>query len=278
MQKFFSEMLPFLHFRKICGILVAVAVMHYGHIKRSEGSFVAHLFAKKRFSAVILAGGSSSRMGGVSKQHQRLLGTPVAIYTLRAFESCSECEEIIVVSKADECPLFEEYRSEYGLKKLKTVLPGGKTRQESAFIGMKAIGEKISYIAIHDAARCLITPQQIGKVFTAATRTDAATAACPATDTVKFVSSAMKTETEGQPDRSKLWNMQTPQIFYADLYRAAAYTAAEKGFAATDDCSLLENVGFGCTVVDCGRENIKITTPIDLVLAEAILKARQKGE
>ena len=72
--------------------------------------------------------------------------------------------------------------------------------------------------------------------------------------------------------------MQTPQIFYADLYRAAAYTAAEKNFSATDDCSLLENVGFGCTVVDCGRENIKITTPIDLILAEAILSARQKGE
>lgn len=239
---------------------------------------MSHFFAKKQFSAVVLAGGSSSRMGGVSKQHQRLLGTPVAVYTLKAFENCPRCTEIIVVSKADECPLFESYKKEYGFEKLKCVLPGGSSRQESAFIGMKAIDEKIAYIAIHDAARCLITSEQIEQVFTAATRTDAATAACPATDTVKFVSSAMKTETEGQPDRSKLWNMQTPQIFYADLYRAAAYTAAEKGFAATDDCSLLENVGFGCTVVDCGRENIKITTPIDLVLAEAILKARQKGE
>ena len=239
---------------------------------------MTHLFAKKQFSAVVLAGGSSSRMGGISKQHQRLLGTPVAVYTLRSFEHCPECTEIIVVSKADECPLFEEYRTEYGFSKLKCVLPGGKSRQESAFIGMKAIDEKSSYIAIHDAARCLITSEQISKVFAAAYRTDAATAACPATDTVKFVSSSMKTETEGQPDRSRLWNMQTPQIFYADLYRAAAYTAAEKSFAATDDCSLLESVGFGCTVVDCGRENIKITTPIDLVLAEAILSARQKGE
>lgn len=239
---------------------------------------MAHLFAKKRFSAVILAGGSSTRMGGVSKQHQRLLGTPVAVYTIRAFEACPSCCEIIVVSKADECPLFEEYKKEYGFSKPFKVFPGGATRQESAFIGMKAVAHDSSFIAIHDAARCLIWPDQIEAVFSAAYKTDAATAACPATDTVKFVSSEKKTETTGQPDRSKLWNMQTPQIFYTDLYRAAAYTAREDHFSATDDCSLLEHVGFGCTVVDCGRDNLKITTPIDLIMAEAILKERAKGD
>lgn len=217
-------------------------------------------------------------MGGISKQHQRLLGTPVAVYTIRAFDNCPFCKEIIIVSKEDECPLFEEYKKEYGFKKDLKIYPGGKTRQESAFIGMKALSKDSSYIAIHDAARCLVTTEQIEKVFVAAYRSDAATAACPATDTVKFVSQNQKTETEHQPERARLWNMQTPQIFYADLYRAAAYTAKEQGFSATDDCSLLENVGFGCTVVDCGRENIKITTPVDLILAEAILKERAKGE
>jgi 2-C-methyl-D-erythritol 4-phosphate cytidylyltransferase len=238
---------------------------------------MAHLFAKKKFTAVILAGGSSSRMGGLSKQHLRILGLPVSVHTVRAFEQSRFCSEIIIVSKADECPLFENYRKEYGFTKLTKVLEGGKTRQDSAFIGMKALSEDCSYIAIHDAARCLITPEQIDSVFLTAYRTDAATAACPATDTVKFVSQKGKTETSGQPDRSKLFNMQTPQIFYADLYRAAAYTAKEQGFNATDDCSLLENVGFGCTVVDCGRENIKITTPVDLIIAEAILEERSKG-
>ena len=239
---------------------------------------MAHLFAKKKFTAVILAGGSSTRMGGLSKQHQRLLGLPVAIHTVKAFESSRFCNEIIIVSKADECPLFESYRKEYGLQKVSKILSGGTSRQESAFIGMKALSEDCSYIAIHDAARCLITTEQIDSVFLAAYRTDAATAACPATDTVKFVGKNGKTETNGQPDRSKLFNMQTPQIFYADLYRAAAYTAKEQGFTATDDCSLLENVGFGCLTVDCGRENIKITTPVDLIIAEAILKERAKGE
>ena len=240
---------------------------------------MAHLFAKKKFSAVILAGGSSTRMGGISKQHQRLFGVPVAVYTIREFEKCPYCAEIIVVSKADECPLFEEYRQEYGFKKPFRIFPGGATRQESAFIGMKEVSESSSYIAIHDAARCLIKAEQIEEVFAAAYKTDAATAACPATDTIKFVIGEKKTATSGQPDRSKLWNMQTPQIFYTDLYRAAAYTAKEEGFSATDDCSLLEHVGFGCTVVDCGRENIKITTPIDLVMAEAILKERaEKGD
>ncbi|MBQ8235437.1 MAG: 2-C-methyl-D-erythritol 4-phosphate cytidylyltransferase [Clostridia bacterium] len=238
---------------------------------------MAHLWAKKQFSAMILAGGSSTRMGGISKQQYRLLGVPVAVHTLRAFERCKQCAEIIIVSKADECTLYEQYAKEYGLTKIKCVLPGGSTRQESAFLGLKGVSADSDFIAIHDAARCLITPEQITNVFLTAMRTDCATAACPATDTVKFVSSKGKTETDGQPERSKLWNMQTPQIFYTDLYRAAAYTAREDGFAATDDCSLLEHVGFGCTVVDCGRENIKITTPVDLLLAEAILKEREKG-
>ena len=234
------------------------------------------MFRKKSFSAVILAGGSSTRMGGVSKQQIKICGVPAVVHTLRAFENCPECREIVVVSIADECKLYRAYAEEYGLKKLKKTVFGGATRQESAFIGQKNVDASADYIAIHDAARCLITPEEISRVFREAVKYKCATACRRATDTVKLADKNNKTRTSGQPRREELFCMQTPQIFLADLYRAAAYTAAEEGFTATDDCSLLERAGFGCRLVECSPANIKITTPEDLIIAEALMKEREK--
>ena len=228
---------------------------------------------KNSFSALILAGGMSSRTGGISKQQYLLLDIPVVVRSIMAFEACTACREILVVSRADECPLYAGFKDQYGLKKLIGVVPGGATRQESAFIGMEQLPDA-EYIAIHDAARCLILPEQIEKIFKAAKKYRSAAAACPAVDTVKQVDRAGKTLPGEQLRRDDLRCMQTPQIFYADLYRAAAYTAKEEGFTGTDDCSLLERVGFGVHTVDCGSENMKITSPTDFIIAEAILKQR----
>ncbi len=226
------------------------------------------------FSAVILAGGMSSRTGGVSKQQYLLNGVPVVARTMLSFEHCDFCSEIVVVSRADECTLYDDMCAKYGIKKFTKAVPGGETRQESSFIGMENVSPKASYIAFHDAARCLVTPKQIEKVFDMALRYKCATAACKTVDTVKTVDARGKTALDNQPDRATLYNMQTPQIFYADLYRAAAYVARRDGFKGTDDCSLAEHVGFGVKVVECGCENMKITVPTDFIIAEAILMSR----
>lgn len=231
--------------------------------------------SKKTFSAVILAGGSSTRMGGISKQQALLAGIPVAVRSMLAFENCFFCKEILVVSKESECLLYPEYAAKYGIKKFSRAIRGGETRQESAFLGMNGVDPDTAYIAFHDAARCLVTPKEIEAVFLCACRYRCATACTEVTDTVKLVDRHGKTQTEGQPQRAQLRAMQTPQIFYADLYRAAAYTAQRDGFTATDDCSLLEHAGFGTKCVPCSRTNLKITTPEDLVLAEALLRSER---
>ncbi len=252
------------------------AISKKGSFRASEVT-VTEMFgivSGKKFSAVILAGGLSTRMGGVSKQQYVLCGLPVVVHTMQAFEKCPECREIIVVSRKDECTLYPTLCEKYAITKFCRVLPGGETRQESALIGAEGVSADAEYIAIHDAARCLVTPAQIREVFLKAVKYRCATASCKATDTVKLISADGKTHTTGQPERENLRYMQTPQIFYADLYRAAAYTAKNDGFSATDDCSLLEHAGFGVKTVDCGSENIKITSPVDFVIAEAILHAR----
>ena len=231
--------------------------------------------SRNTFTAVILAGGSSQRMNGVSKQQEKLLGKPAVVYSLEAFERTPACAEIVVVARKEELSLYEEYRKVYRITKLKKAVAGGETRQESAFNGMRAVADDIPYIAVHDAARCLVTPELITEVVRAAVRNKCASAAVKATDTVKVTGKNGKTLTEGQPDRSKLVYMQTPQIFCADLYKAAAYLAKRDGFTGTDDASLLERAGFGVKTILAKENNMKITSPIDLTIAEAILKSRQ---
>ncbi len=237
-----------------------------------------YLTRKRKFSAVILAAGMSSRMKGVKKQIVTLAGKTVLARAMEAFDQCLYCDEIILVCQEQDIAAFSEIARQTGIQKFKHAVIGGETRQKSALNGLKAISQDADYIAIHDAARCLITPEQIGEVFLAAYKNKCASAACPAVDTVKLADEHGKTKTEGQPQRKDLWYMQTPQIFYTDLYRAAAYTASEEGFEGTDDCSLAEHAGFGCTLINCGRENIKITEQTDLAIAEAILLHREKGE
>lgn len=236
------------------------------------------MFKSNRFSAVILAGGSSSRMGGISKQHCDVLGIPVAARSMLAFERCPECSEIVVVSRASDFALCEGYAEKYGITKYKKTVTGGETRQQSAYNGSLAISKDADYIAIHDAARCLVLPEDVSRVFKEARKHKCASACTPVTDTIKTLGKNGKTATEGQPDRASLFAVQTPQIFLADLYAAAAHSAMEDGFCGTDDCSLVERVGFGCKLVVCSETNLKITRPSDLIIAEALLKRREETE
>ena len=234
----------------------------------ADGSFL-----KSFTSAVILAGGCGTRMGGeTTKQWLSVCGVPAVIRSILVFESCRYINEIIVCARKEELEDYANIAETYGLTKLKCVVEGGATRQESALKGFKKISDNADLVAIHDAARCLVTEEMIEAVVRAARRDGGAIAACKATDTVKI------TDSHGSilstPERSRVWQAQTPQIFGVEQYRVAAYVAIRDGFTVTDDASLMENAGFNVTAVDCGKENIKLTEPVDLLIAEAIIKNR----
>ena len=169
-----------------------------------------------------------------------LCGIPVIVRTLLAFESCPLIDEIIVAARPDEIPIYEKFREEYPLKKLAAVVEGGETRQESVLRGFESISDRSEFVAIHDGARCLVTPDMIERVLRAAYSHGAATAACHVSDTVKRADS--KGFAEETIDRSTLWLAQTPQVFKTELYRAAAYVAKDEGFSATDDNMLAEHI------------------------------------
>ncbi len=230
---------------------------------------------RPRTAAVILAGGSGTRMRlqeNITKQLLLLDGIPVLIRSIRAFEASDYIDEIVVVAKKEELATVEALVLEYGLKKVTRIVSGGETRQVSARRGLEAISSKMKYIAIHDAARCLVTPAMIADVVSAAYANRAASAARTCTDTVKRVNT--KGYVEETLERETLYFAQTPQVFDVSLYRAAAYMAKQKEESVTDDNMLVEKLGQAVKMVDCGEENIKITTATDLYVAEAILRAR----
>lgn len=227
-------------------------------------------------AAVILAGGSSTRMGeGVSKQQLQLRGIPVIVHTLLAFENAKEIREIVLVAKKDELPLYENYREQFGITKLLRVVEGGDTRQASAARGFAAVSEQTEYVAIHDGARCLVTEKEIGEVCRAAYRYGAATAAIAATETVKREKDGF---IEATIDREHVYLARTPQVFGANLYRAAIAIAKRDGITVTDDCAMVEHIKHPIRLVPCSTDNIKITTPEDVLHATAILVARADKE
>jgi 2-C-methyl-D-erythritol 4-phosphate cytidylyltransferase len=202
-----------------------------------------------------------------------LNGMPIIIHTLLPFEESEYIDDIILVVKKEEFDQYPPLLQNFSIKKVKKIVVGGESRQESVWKGFSAIPNTCDYIAIHDGARPLITTEQIKKVVLAGYDYRAVSAAAPSKETAKLVNSSRYVEQT--VDRDKLWMVQTPQVFYADLYRAAAYTAQKDGFQATDDCSLAEHAGFTVRLVDTGYTNIKITTPEDLLFAKAILDQRK---
>ncbi len=228
-------------------------------------------------SAVIAAAGLSQRFGGeTTKQMTLLCGEPVLLHTLRAYQECDCIHEIIIVAKRNEIPTWERLCLENGISKISKIVPGGHTRQASVMNGLDAVHEKSKFVAIADGARCLTTPDQVEIVCRTAYKYKAATAAHRSTDTVKIADS--KGFIDSTADRNTVWLAQTPQVFKTNLYRSAAYTAFKKGFEGTDDNSLVEYIKHPVRLVECGAQNIKITTREDLCVAEAILTDRKRTE
>ena len=228
-------------------------------------------------AAVIVAGGSGTRMGTeVTKQMLDLCGKPVVVHTLLAYQNTPCIKEIVVAAREDEIDIYQGFKQKYGITKLTAVVPGGVTRQASALAGVEAVSDKVRYVAIADAARCLTTPEQISEVCRVAYKTDAASAGIPATDTVKVVDKAGYIA--GTPERALCWQAQTPQVFRHALYLAASYAAIEHKFTATDDNSLIEFVKHPVKMVKCSKQNIKITEPDDLAYAQMILGMREQED
>lgn len=240
-------------------------------------AFVGKTEKKYFTSAVILAAGASTRMGeGRSKQFEELGGIPIVARTVMEFDKSEFINEIILVAKSDELDRYEGFAEKYGLKTPFKVIAGGETRQVSARNGVDAVHDKSKFIAIHDAARCLITCEMIARVCHCAYLHDAAILAIKAVDTVKI--GDKNAFVEETPDRKLAWQAQTPQVFKVNAFRAAAYIARDEKFEGTDDASLLEHIRIPVKLVEGSRENIKVTDPMDIYFAEAILRARADAE
>ena len=241
-------------------------------------SFIRELGRKKRFnSAIILAAGSGTRFSPErKKQFEEICSLPVIVRSALAFEKCEDIHEIVVVTAVADIEGTRNILRSHGITKLTKVVAGGDTRRASAKRGFDAANPECDFVLIHDAARCLVTPDMIGKTLYEAYLHGAAACATVEVDTLK------RTTRDGiiveTVDRENVYRVQTPQIFMADMYRAAAYMAERDGIEATDDCGLCERLGFKVKLVECGKTNIKITYPEDVIIAEAILRSREISE
>lgn len=226
-------------------------------------------------TAIVPAAGSSTRMGGEDKLMHELCGAPVLMRTLCAIDRTELVDEIIVAAREDALLQVAELCGRCGLRKPVKVVVGGVTRARSVLAAAVEANPRAKLLAVHDAARPLVDPAAFDELIRFACRTNAAAPALPVTDTIKMADpdSGLVLST---PDRSGLFAVQTPQIMEASLLKAALQSALDAGLEPTDDCSAVERLGKQVYLAQGDRENIKITTPLDLLLAEAILREREQ--
>ena len=218
---------------------------------------------------VIVAAGNASRMGGIDKVMAPLNSEPMIVRTVRTFQNCDAVKEIVIVTRED---LITKITSLCGkFEKVRAVVVGGKDRAESVKNGLGMLSSKAKLAAVHDGARPLITEAVIDRTIRAAHTYGAAAPAIPVKDTIKVVEGGIVTAT---PDRSTLKAIQTPQVFDIDLLKGALKKAFANGAAITDDASAVELLGYKVKVVEGDERNIKITTPMDLKIAELLLEDR----
>ena len=222
-----------------------------------------------RCSAVIAAAGTSSRMGGEDKLFIDINGKPVLAHALGAFEACSYIDEIIIVSRHESISLISDICKEYSITKAAKIIFGGDSRLKSVLNGVLAVSDTAELIAIHDGARPCIELEIIIETINAAKKHHAAAPAIPITSTVKKVRNNTIIETV---DRSDLYEIQTPQVFDADLIKAALTNADNKSIDVTDDCRAVELIGGSVHITSGSRSNIKLTTGEDIAIARSILE------
>ena len=225
------------------------------------------LLKLKRCGVVIVAAGTASRMGGIDKVMAPLQGEPMIVRTVRQFQNCDAISEIVIVTREDLIqPITALCRN---MDKVIAVVVGGKSRQESVNLGLNSLSKQVKLAAVHDGARPLITWQVIDRTVRAANTYGAAAPAIPVKDTIKVVEGFVVKNT---PDRDTLRAIQTPQVFDFDMLRGALKKVETDGATVTDDCSAVERLGLTVKIVEGDERNIKVTTPMDLKIAELLLE------
>ncbi|MBA4397574.1 MAG: bifunctional 2-C-methyl-D-erythritol 4-phosphate cytidylyltransferase/2-C-methyl-D-erythritol 2,4-cyclodiphosphate synthase [Syntrophus sp. (in: bacteria)] len=228
--------------------------------------------------AIIPAGGSGKRMrGSLSKQYLSLEGKPILAHTLNVFEHSPDIDEIVLVTPGTDMQMVRQMIIEpYRISKVSHVLAGGEQRQDSVGNGLAVIGNDVEIVLIHDAVRPFVSTDLIRRTVLEAGKYGAVTVGTPVKDTVKKVDQnggVLKTL-----DRRPLWLTQTPQAFQRSVIQEAYRRAQENRFYGTDDASLVERMGFRVKMLAAFDQNIKITTPEDLLLAEFLIKRQKKGD
>ena len=220
-------------------------------------------------TAIIVAAGSSKRVG-FDKLLAKIAGRAVIQHTLAAFEKAECIDEIIVVCR--EIESIRDFIASGDFKKVRKLTRGGERRQDSVHVGLNEVAENSEFVAVHDAARPLITPSEIERVVAVAREHGAAALAAPVTDTLKFTDTSQVVR--GSIDRQNVFAMQTPQIFRRQALVEAYEGVAKKALTVTDEVSAIEHAGGKVVIVPAQDQNLKITFVRDLLLAEAILKQR----
>lgn len=227
-----------------------------------------------KISAIIVAAGKGKRMGmNYNKQYILLANKPIVAHTVEVFENMNLIDEIILVVGKGEVDLVKgSIIDKYNFKKVVHVLEGGAERQDSVYNGLKAVSNDCSIVLIHDGARPFVESNIIEEGITVAKESGASVVAVPVKDTVKIVNENM--EVSHTPNRETLWAVQTPQIFKYKLLLDAYEKLQNSNMKFTDDAMLIEKLGHIVKIIKGSYENIKITTPEDLILGEGILKNR----
>ena len=221
----------------------------------------------KYCGAVIVAAGSASRMGGIDKVMAPLDGEPMICRTVRAFQTAPAIQEIVIVTREDLVEPIVKLCKDFS--KVTAVIVGGSSRQESVEKGLDALSKKVKLAAIQDGARPLISQAVIERTVRAAHTYGAAAPGIPVKDTIKLVEGCIIADT---PNRSKLQAVQTPQVFDYDLIRGALQKARQDKAELTDDCSAVERLKMSVFMVEGDERNIKVTTPMDLKIAQMLLE------
>ena len=219
-------------------------------------------------SAVIVAAGASTRMG-FDKLLAEVRDMPVIVRTIDVFQQAPSIAEIVVVTKEDLVPEAARLCQQFQLTKVVKVIRGGENRTQSARLGTLEADRNVPLIAIHDGARPFVTVQMIEDVVAQAAKSGAVAPAIPVKDTIKLADDGVVEQTL---ERSRLYAVQTPQVFDASLIRAALQKALDDGAELTDDCAAVERLGMKVVLTAGDDRNIKITTPVDLLLGEGIVE------
>lgn len=228
---------------------------------------------KETCVAVVPAAGTASRMDGLDKLFLEINDVPIIVHTLEALSQCPDIDEIIVTTREDCIVTVAQLCKDYGITKVSKIIKGGDSRLESVLLGVRETDKSVKLIAIHDAARPFVTQRVISDTIKAARKYSAAAPAVPVKDTIKTAENGIVSKTL---DRRTLFAVQTPQIFDRDLILSALSHAKEEKLVITDDCSAVEAVGMRIVLTDGDYQNIKITTPDDLVFAHAIFNSSQE--